>query len=186
MEENMPRLTPPWDSIPWYITVFQSSPVRIYGRQQSQNDAGGTGCRAVKYHANLTECKIKLLYRVKGYEQRLIEGLWLISLGDRRSTDKSFPLIKMTDNNLSFYIKSIFSHLFKKCEVHPTSVCISVSMQVCNMCVALTWNTVRMAAGKVSKFVVGVSSSKLNLNESELQKHCYKERNNKNNKKLQL
>lgn len=27
----------------------------------------------------------------------------------------------------------------------------------------LTWNTVRMAAGKVSKLVVGVSSSKLNL-----------------------
>lgn len=32
---------------------------------------------------------------------------------------------------------------------------------MCNVC--FTWNTVRMAAGKVSKFVVGVSSSKLNL-----------------------
>lgn len=29
--------------------------------------------------------------------------------------------------------------------------------------VTFTWNTVRMAAGNVSKFVVGVSSSKLNL-----------------------
>lgn len=28
---------------------------------------------------------------------------------------------------------------------------------------SLTWKTVRMAAGKVSKLVVGVSSSKLNL-----------------------
>lgn len=32
-----------------------------------------------------------------------------------------------------------------------------------------TWNTVRIAAGKVSKFVVGVSSSKLNLKESDLE-----------------
>lgn len=28
-DENMPLLTPPCDSIPWYITAFQSSPVRI-------------------------------------------------------------------------------------------------------------------------------------------------------------
>lgn len=36
-----------------------------------------------------------------------------------------------------------------------------------------------MAAGKVSKFVVGVSSSKLNLKESESEH--YKERKNLNN-----
>ena len=29
MEENIPERTPPCDSIPWYITAFQSSPVRI-------------------------------------------------------------------------------------------------------------------------------------------------------------
>lgn len=29
-EQNIPRCTPPWDSIPWYITAFQSSPVRIW------------------------------------------------------------------------------------------------------------------------------------------------------------
>lgn len=35
---------------------------------------------------------------------------------------------------------------------------------MCNVLFScFTWNTVRMAAGKVSKFVVGVSSSKLNL-----------------------
>lgn len=74
--------------------------------------------------ANLTECRIKLLYRVKGYEHRLIEGLSASSLGDRRYTDQSFSLIKMTDNNLSFSIKSIFSHLFRRCEVHL--VCVQV------------------------------------------------------------
>jgi len=29
MEENIPEWTPPCDSMPWYITAFQSSPVRI-------------------------------------------------------------------------------------------------------------------------------------------------------------
>lgn len=83
---------------------------------KSQTHTGDMGCRVGKCRANLTECGIKWLYRVKGYEQKLIEGLWVISLGDRGYTDKSFALIKMTDNKLSFSIKSIFSHLFQKCE----------------------------------------------------------------------
>lgn len=32
MEENIPPWTPPCDSIPWYMTAFQSSPVRICRR----------------------------------------------------------------------------------------------------------------------------------------------------------
>lgn len=149
----MPRWTPPWDSIPWYITAFQSSPVRIWGRQESQNNARDR--QVVTHHANLTEYRIKLLYRVKGYEHRLIEGLSLCSLGDRGYTDQSFPLIKMTDNNRSFSRKSLIYSKTVKCQ-------------------GLTWNTVRMAAGKVSKFVVGVSSSKLNLKQHHEQHH-YKE-----------
>lgn len=78
---------------------------------------------AAKHCANLTECRIKLLYRLKGYEHRLIEGLSVSPLGDRRYTDQSFPLIKMTDNNLSCSIKSIFSHLFRRCQCVSVQVC---------------------------------------------------------------
>lgn len=81
-EQNIPRCTPPWDSIPWYITAFQSSPVRIWRD---------------KIHYGKTNIK------------------WGPS---------------------------------------------DTYHQAVN-----TWNTVRIAAGNVSKLVVGVSSSKLNLKE---------------------
>lgn len=82
-------------------------------------------------------------------------------LGDRGCTAQPFPLIKTTDSNLSCSVKSIFIYLFK----HSGRVCANANMQVFDEGRS-TWNTVRMAAGKVSKFVVGVSSSKLNLEES--------------------
>lgn len=61
----------------------------------------------------------------------------------------------MTDNKLYFSIVSICScsHL----ESMRAHICVMFFFS------CFTWNTVRMAAGKVSKFVVGVSSSKLNL-----------------------
>ena len=100
--------------------------------RQSESEKGKKRVRATPgTRANLTECRIKLLYRVKGYEHRLIEGLSASSLGDRRYTDQSFTLIKMTDNNLSFSIKSIFSHLFRRCEVYLVRVCVCVCVQVC-------------------------------------------------------
>lgn len=49
---------------------------------------------AARHCANPAECRIKLLYWLKGYEHRLIEGLSVSPLGDRRYTDQSFPLIK--------------------------------------------------------------------------------------------
>lgn len=162
----MPRRTPPWDSIPWYMTAFQSSPVRIWGRQKSQDENADTRHALWKSH----ECKIKLLYRQRGYEHRLIEGLSVNPLGDRRYTDKSFSLIKTTDNNLSCSIKSKFSHLLW---MHEQDRLLK---RAGGWRGGLTWNTVRMAAGKVSKLVVGVSSSKLNLEESIWKIPLYKER----------
>lgn len=89
---------------------------------------------------------------MKGYWHRLIEGLSASSLGDLKYTDLSFPVIKMTDKNLSSLIQS---------EVLKCTSYVCVCVGVCED--RPTWNTVRMAAGNVSKFVVGVSSSKLNL-----------------------
>lgn len=43
----MPLLTPPCDSIPWYITAFQSSPVRIWG-----NSPAGHACLTTCTHGH--------------------------------------------------------------------------------------------------------------------------------------
>lgn len=39
MEENIPPWTPPCDSIPWYMTAFQSSPVKICRRYTESSPA---------------------------------------------------------------------------------------------------------------------------------------------------
>lgn len=42
MEKTIPlSFTPPWDSMPSYITMFQSSPVRIYTRGQEVEEKRG-------------------------------------------------------------------------------------------------------------------------------------------------
>lgn len=43
MEENIPPCTPPWDSMPWYMTAFQSSPVRICGADTESTSPAETG-----------------------------------------------------------------------------------------------------------------------------------------------
>lgn len=82
-EKTMPVLTPPWDSIPSYMTMFQSSPVRIWVTKKGPSSQS------------------------HGQHTQSLHTVW-------------------------------WAHL-------------------------ITWNTVIIAAGKVSKFVGGVPDSKLNL-----------------------
>lgn len=94
-EKAMPLLTPPWDWMPSYITMFQSSPVRIFHTKT--------------HTSNQTHFITDVL-------------CWMSHEGVGH-----------------FYKNSAFFSL------------------------VLTWNTVIIAAGKVSKLVGGVPFSKLNL-----------------------
>lgn len=131
-EKAMPLLTPPWDSMPSYITMFQSSPVRIY-------------------HTNT--------YTTNQMRQhKHVHSLWF----------------KICKN-----LKAPFSHLYK-CKLLVSSfVFSSLSPTIFSfqraLHLLLTWNTVIIAAGKVSKLVGGVPFSKLNLVGQNKQKKREKE-----------